>query len=113
MRLWRGLTRDAWLATLDGTCCRVILDDTCAPRALASHSGGWAQVPVIGALLSGGARAEYKHLERSVMNFQSQEFVHLLERAVSVSAPQPACTPPEALTHGSLPPQTCQGPPPA
>ena len=44
------------------------------------------QVPFIGALLSGGARAEYKHLEKSVMNFQASEFIQLLERAVSIES---------------------------
>jgi demethylmenaquinone methyltransferase/2-methoxy-6-polyprenyl-1,4-benzoquinol methylase len=38
-------------------------------------------VPVIGALLSGGARAEYEHLEKSVMNFHKKDFVSLIEHA--------------------------------
>ncbi len=38
-------------------------------------------VPFIGALLSGGARAEYEHLEKSVLNFHSKDFAGLIEEA--------------------------------
>mmetsp|Transcript_27241 Transcript_27241/g.43716 ORF Transcript_27241/g.43716 Transcript_27241/m.43716 type:complete len:293 (-) Transcript_27241:99-977(-) len=38
-------------------------------------------VPFIGAMLSGGARAEYQHLEKSVLNFHSNEFAVLIKEA--------------------------------
>jgi len=38
-------------------------------------------VPWIGALLSGGARAEYEHLEKSVLNFHAADFTELIEQA--------------------------------
>ena len=38
-------------------------------------------VPLIGSVLSGGARAEYQHLERSVMKFNPKDFQDLIEQA--------------------------------
>jgi len=70
-----------YVAVIEGVRCRLAVLELGQPTFPPARWFVKYCVPFIGAMLSGGARAEYEHLEKSVLNFHSQEFATLIEEA--------------------------------